>query len=144
MMTMADHRLNGYYKEAGKNIADLAKNVRSIAAKDNGMRRLGPNFLGPGQFDVICARGKRALNHPGNRRFRAMIDENLQKYSGATTKFEKSLIVSSIVDAVRNSSPEGGFVKEENGQWYEVGDHIAREKCGQRYVDTVQVVCLQR
>jgi len=127
---MADDWLRGY-KEAGKNIEDLAKNVRCIVSTDNGMRRL-PDFKGPGQFDVICARGKHALEHPGNRRFRAMIENNLQRYSAATTKFEKSMIVSSIVDAVRTSSPDGGFIKEKNGQWYEVGDHVAREKCGQR------------
>ena len=61
-----------------------------------------------------------------------MIEANLEKYSLASTKIEKSLIVSGIVDAVRESSPDGGFVKEERGLWYEVGDHIAREKCGQR------------
>ena len=63
-----------------------------------------------------------------------MIEANLEKYSLASTKIEKSLIVSGIVDAVRESSPDGGFVKEERGLWYEVGDHIAREKCGQRCV----------
>lgn len=92
-----------------------------------------PNFRGPGPNDVICARGKNALNHPGNRRFREMIRSNVENYKQARTKLEKSLIVSSIVDTIRQSSPDGGFVKREDGLWFEVGDHIAREKCGQRY-----------
>lgn len=99
-----------------------------------GMRRLGPNFQGPGPNDVLCARGKSALNHPGNRKFRTMIKDNLENYSKADTKQDKSHIVSLIVDSVRLASPDGGFVKQENGIWYEVGDHIAREKCGQWYV----------
>lgn len=111
-----------------------AERFRSkMSQQASGMRRL-PGFLGPGEYDVICARGKRALGHPGNRRFRAMIEDNLEKYSKANSKLEKSLIVSEIVDAVRESSPYGGFIREEGGVWYEVGDHIAREKCGQRYV----------
>jgi len=128
-------------EEAWRNLHHLAENYRPSSNSNlmatqqaAGMRPLGPEFLGPGENDVICARGKRALNHSGNRKFRGMIEANLHKYSLATTKLEKSLIVSSIVQNVRESSPDGGFVKQEEGIWYEVGDHIAREKCGQRYV----------
>lgn len=64
-----------------------------------------------------------------------MIEAKLEKYSSATSKLEKSLIVSSIVDSVRDASPDGGFVKKDGGRWYEVGDHIAREKCGQSFRD---------
>jgi hypothetical protein len=120
------------YQNAGRSIAELSKRVRSTIE----MRALARDFQ-PGQYDVICARGKRALQHEGNKRFRAMIEKNLSSYSSAANKVEKSLIVSSIIDCVRKNSPHGGFVKEENGQWYEVGDHVAREKTGQRYV-----VCL--
>lgn len=117
-----------------RDIEGLACKVKSVSSSEKGMRPLATGFAGPGPFDVICARGKKALNHSGNRRFRAMIKANLQKYSMATSKLEKSLIVSGIVDSVREASPGGGFIKQENGKWYEVGDHIAREKCGQRYV----------
>jgi hypothetical protein len=61
----------------------------------------------------------------------------LEKYGKSTNKYQKTLIVSSIVDEVRELSPEGGFVKkqEPNGLWYEVGDHLAREKAGQNLRD---------
>jgi len=124
--------------EAQKNIAaiaDLAKNVRgSIIAgsiKNDGLTALPRDFT-PGPMDVICARGKQAYNHSGNRRFRISIEMKLEQYKQATSKLEKSLIVSAIVDSVRDASPGGGFVKEEGGRWYEAGDHIAREKVGQR------------
>lgn len=113
-----------------RDIADLAERVRAVSPKV-GMTPLAPDFM-PGPRDVICARGKPALMHSGNRRYRVMIDMNLDKYSRATTKVEKSLIVSTVVDAVREASPNGGFVKKLDGQWYEVGDHLAREKVGQR------------
>jgi hypothetical protein len=60
----------------------------------------------------------------------------LEKYGKSTNKYQKTLIVSSIVDEVRDRSPEGGFVRlEPNGLWYEVGDHLAREKAGQNLRD---------
>lgn len=111
-------------------IESLAKNVRSIKAYEN-VSQLPDSFI-PGPVDVICARGKRAFNHTGNRRFRALIEAHLDSYSKASSKIEKSLIVSSIVDSIREASPDGGFVKEEGGHWFEVGDHNAREKIGQR------------
>ena len=98
----------------------------------HGMRSLGHQFLEPGPLDVICARGSHARHHSGNKRLRAIIDSNLEEYGKASTKLEKTSIVSSIVDDVREASPEGGFVRCERGQWYEVGDHLAREKIGQR------------
>lgn len=109
---------------ASAHIADLARQVLSNSAKSHGsntMRPLGRDFRGPGRYDVICARGKSALNHPGNITFREMIMDALDDYSAATSKLEKSNIVSIIVDSVRERSPYGGFVKKVNGEWFEVG-----------------------
>ena len=40
---------------------------------------------------------------------------------------------------IRDGSPEGGFVKfdSEKGQWFEVGDRIAREKVSQTFRDAL-------
>lgn len=74
---------------------------------------------------MICARGATAAKHPGNLRFRQIIKDYIPEYSEATSKLEKSLIVSSIVDAVRDFTPNGGFVKEiEDGVWVEVGGEL--------------------
>jgi len=124
-----------YYSEASRDIGALAKKARKSGAMDE-MTLLSKDFK-PGPFDVICARGKHAKEHTGNHRFRQIIEMSLLKYDKAGTKLEKSLIVSSIVDSVRQASPDGGFVKEENGRWYEVGDHIAREKVGQCLRDSL-------
>ena len=63
------------------------------------------------------------------------IDNNLDTYSAAKTKHEKSLVVTVIVDAVRDSSTQGrgGFVRRDpkSGRWFQVGDKIAREKVGE-------------
>lgn len=97
-----------------------------------------PQLAGPSKFDVICARGSTAASHVGNLRFREIIRQNLPRYNAAKTKMDKSLIVTSIVDAVRYSSPNGGFIKQDkNGMWHDVGDAIAREKIGQTLRDQV-------
>jgi hypothetical protein len=57
---------------------------------------------------------------------------NLERYRAAKSKIAKSSIVTDIVDAIRTSSPGGGFVKKSEGTWYQVSEHHAREKVGQR------------
>ena len=64
------------------------------------------------------------------------MDLNLAKYEAAKTKLEKSLIVVSILDAIREGSNNmGGFVKLDpiTNCWFEVGDEVAREKIGQLF-----------
>lgn len=57
------------------------------------------------------------------------------EYAEAQTKLEKSAIVSKLVDLVRESSPEGAFVRYEGGCWWEVSDAVAREKVGAQLRD---------
>ena len=99
---------------------------------------LPPSFV-PGPMDVICARGKAAKDHSGNRLFRMLIQESVERYEQSETKLEKSIIVSQIIESVREGCPEGGFVKRDikSGRWYEVGDVWAREKVGQSIRDVL-------
>ena len=101
----------------------------SIASAALAFGRMTPVAISrPGKHDVICARGKHAKDHSGNIAYRQLIQDRLDAYSNSKTKLEKSLIVSDIVETVRRLSPNGGFVKEVDGKWYEVGDALAREK----------------
>jgi hypothetical protein len=94
-----------------------------------------PYEFTPGPYDVICARGKIAKTHSGNKYYRSLVQGSMTKYSQATNKYEKSQIVSDIVDEVKAKSPEGGFIKKEDEIWYSIGEHLAREKCGQNLRD---------
>jgi hypothetical protein len=91
-----------------------------------------PDTFKPGEGDVICGRGRIALQHIGNRRYRDTINASLQNYLAATTKLEKSNTVKRIVSQIEHASPTGGFVKKIKGYWYKVSSTYAREKCGQR------------
>jgi hypothetical protein len=98
-------------------------------------RRLAADFT-PGPHDVICCKGKFAYNHEGNKAFRKLIKLHQQSYDAVSgSKFLKSQIVSEIVGTVRELSQHGGFVKNIDGVWYEVGDRAAKEKCGQAFRD---------
>lgn len=40
-----------------------------------------------------------------------------------------------IIESVRRASPRGGFVKQVNGEWFDVGERARREKTGQQIRD---------
>lgn len=79
--------------------------------------------------DVICGnRGsKETYKHVGNERYRVAIEMRLQRYSRSNRR-EKSEIVKEIVNAVRAYG--GGFVRYDEGCWYDIGNARAREKTG--------------
>lgn len=64
----------------------------------------------------------------------------LKTYSSPdATKKSKSELIKGIMVQIREGSPDGGFVKfdSESGQWFEVGDRIAREKVSQTFRDAL-------
>jgi len=100
---------------------------------------LGPDFV-PGLKDVMVGRGKVCYKHQGNQNLTSIVQSVLASYSDANaTKKDKTELIKSIVTRVRDSSPTGGFVKydKEAGQWYEVGERIAREKVSQTFRDAL-------
>lgn len=104
-------------------------NLRDLKAKDTPL----PADFQPGEFDVICSRGKVASNHVGNRiHFQETINNHVERYLQAKTRNERSLLIIEVVDLVRSRSPRGGFVKfcDKQNRHVEVGDARAREKVG--------------
>ena len=78
----------------------------------------------------MCGRGKECYDSMGNKRLKVLVDANLERYKRATTKIQKSLIVTSIVESVHEAAAIVGFVKKdpETGCWMEVTEETAREK----------------
>ena len=96
-----------------------------------------PKDFVPGQNSVVCGRGKVCSSAPGNRRLKSILDSYLKPYSQAKSKLEKSSIVSTIVNMIKQSAPTGAFVKFEKGHWYAVEDSVAREKIGCMFRDAL-------
>lgn len=87
------------------------------------------------EYDVVCGRGRSTYVHPGNKRFRVIIERNIEKYSNATSRLEKSQVVSDICKEVRR---KGDFVQRSpDGQSIKVTERMAREKCGQGLRDSL-------
>jgi hypothetical protein len=97
--------------------------------------QLGDDFT-PSRFSVICGRGKDSYDHVGNHHFRELASMFVARYSRASSKADKSEIVSDMVGIIHQA--DGIFCKFEKGAWFKVGDHYAREKAGALLRDMVQ------
>ena len=103
----------------------------------NGREKL-PLPLGyiPANDVFIVGRGRRVYEHPGNKKFRALIDATLPRYKEAPTKGLKSAILWQILEQVRNNSANRlGFVKKEAGRWHAMDDASARINIAQAFRD---------
>jgi hypothetical protein len=92
---------------------------------------LPPDFQ-PSPYSVVVGKGKESKNVIGNGRLRVLASNYLQKYGGASDdRQQKSDIVSTLIDTVRNACPMGAFIRlGKDGRWYEVTESVAREKVG--------------
>jgi hypothetical protein len=81
-----------------------------------------------GLYDVICGRHKEAFNNIGNRRFRVTISLAQDRYTGATTRKEKSVVIKSLADLVRANG--GRFLQRQHDAWVELSEKQAHEKVG--------------
>ena len=90
----------------------------------------------PTEFDVLCGRGSSYYFHEGNRRFRLLIQDYLERYTLCKSKMDKSGQVLEIVALVRGSG--GHFLRKGNDQrWHDIGDKLAREKIGHAFRDAI-------
>jgi hypothetical protein len=87
----------------------------------------------PTSYCVMCGKGRDCFNAIGNRRFRVVIEMNLERYSLATRKSAKSEVVSAVVEMIHSAG--GRFIKNEHGRWIEISDAAAREKVGALFRD---------
>lgn len=90
----------------------------------------------PHHNDVLCGRGVTTNRHPGNENFRGFVNRNKALYV-TSTKRQKMTISRSIVEAVRNLSPQGRFLEKDvnTGLWSDIGDKKAVEKTSQALRD---------
>ena len=87
----------------------------------------------PSPNDVLCGRGGSINSHPGNERFRTLVEKRKRVYLTARFKREKRLIASSIVSEIRGLDPPGRFLQQDkkSGLWKDIGDEKARDKTSQ-------------
>jgi hypothetical protein len=64
----------------------------------------------------------------GNRRLRILVDMQIQNYASAHFKRDKTVIVTTVLHAVKAACPVGAFVRFDGERWWEVPDSTSREK----------------
>ena len=122
------------------NVGDVAAyQSTEKSTKLGGKIRLPASFE-PSKYTVLCGRGSKCTKSSGNTHLKMLVQSHLDGYSQAKNKIEKTSIVSSIIGTVKDLSPEGGFVKFENGAWWEVEDAFAREKIGCLFRDALHML----
>ena len=111
-----------------------------------------PGVIVPGTYDVLLGRQTYARTHIGNVRLHHLVEEHSGQYDNATNKFEKTIIVSMIVDMIKsgrgNSSANGNdlgasqqqqldkqggvfggrFLQLGEDGWVAVGDDVCRDR----------------
>lgn len=76
--------------------------------------------------DVLCGRDRLIHAHPGNRRFRHLINLYRERYQGAKHREDKTNMTTEIVQTVKGY--RGRFLKQDGGLWCEVDQAYAHEK----------------
>jgi hypothetical protein len=94
-----------------------------------------PADFQPTEFSVICGNKRKFFNSPGNRHFRFVCKMFVNEFGTATTKQEKSMAVSKVMNLIREACPVGAFIAFEKGCWWEVSERTAREKVGTYFRD---------
>jgi hypothetical protein len=88
-------------------------------------------FYIPGRFDVMLGRGCICNNHPGNIKFRGVVDDAKFTYDKSQRR-HKTIITEKIVQAIKK---KGRFLKKENYGWVQIDDETARLKVSHTFRD---------
>ena len=102
-----------------------------------------PNKYEPSECDVICGRRRTRLHHDGNKAFRKSIVNSLQLYNDASSRRNKSIVVSDITNKLLFNGDESlRFIQfcDEELRWFELPYETVRLKVGQALLDnTIQL-----
>ncbi|CAB9526694.1 Transcriptional regulator [Seminavis robusta] len=91
-------------------------------------------IIDPGKNDVLCGRGGRIMEYPGNVKFQHMIDCWKERYSSAPCRTQKAAMAIVLVRLWRKQSPPGRFLiradpsKGNNSPWRDIGNRKAKQK----------------
>jgi hypothetical protein len=116
---------------------DKAKNTTSSAEEAAPKKKKYANLpmkdiKEPHDHDVLYGRGGGTNHHPGNKRYRKMVEDRKLDYVNSK-RLDKPLVALEIIKYWRGQDPPGRFLKldEKTGLWHDVGDKKAREKTSQ-------------
>lgn len=89
----------------------------------------------PSDYSIICGNKRKYFNSVGNSRLRVLVKSFIPQFSQAEGKLEKGMIVSKVMNIVKEACPVGAFVTMEKGKWWQVSERTSREKVGSLFRD---------
>lgn len=97
-----------------------------------------PEGYEPTGKDILCGRGKGNLRHEGNQYFMKIIRANLQRYTDAPKRIDKSLVVSLIVSSLKDDGYK--FVRQDtkSRRWFQLSEPQVHEKTGHAIRDILK------
>jgi hypothetical protein len=103
----------------------------SLSLTKEGARILPEDFRPCEDCVIVGARGRKAKQHVGNRRFLELVASELNDYAEADNKTEKSYVLAKVLYTVRRWKGDGlkiGFVKWDPviSRWIAPKDSVAR------------------
>jgi hypothetical protein len=94
----------------------------------------------PGEFDILCGRGRSFQEHSGNRVLRQMVKLHSERYRRAQRR-QRAQIASEIVAAFNATGNHFLKNNDKNGIWEEIDDEVAREKVAHCFRSSPRVPC---
>jgi hypothetical protein len=97
-----------------------------------------PQGFIPNETDILCGRGKAHAKHPGNIVFMEEIRASLKEYTNAGSRIEKSVMVTSVVNAIIDAGMR--FLKYDTqfNQYVELSSDRAYQKVGHAIRDLIK------
>ncbi len=89
-------------------------------------------IVNPAMNDILFGRGGLTNHHPGNKRYRQIVNDHKLDYIHAA-KMTKPRVARRIVHALRHANNPARFLRKSSkgGFWHDVGDKVASEKTSQ-------------
>jgi len=115
-----------------RKVDHIAEQESLIVGRDIKKGNSYPLGFSPRNTDVIVGKGMNCYNHVGNKLLRnAIVAPKLAQYAATTSKKDKSIVVTSILEQVRKNG--GAFVKKDygTGLWHDAEPFLARDKVSQ-------------
>jgi hypothetical protein len=79
------------------------------------------------QYDVLCGRTAESYGHPGNTRFRDIVQQRREEYRSATRRSDKNLITKQVIQSVLGHG--GRFLRfDARVGWTPLNDELVYEK----------------
>jgi len=91
-------------------------------------------FVQKSDLDVLFGRGGESNYHPGNKRYRLLVEENKPRYLSCD-KSQKTQVAQSVVDEIHGMGGRFLDKDKDSGNWYVALNKVARTKVGQALRD---------